>query len=240
MRFLPLEVRANIFSLPALPYDYDALEPHIDAETMRIHHGKHHAAYVAGLNAVADKLGDVAGNGDAVSVTALQQKALAHGMAARNHGGGHYNHALFWVNLKPAADAAELSAELMAAIEDKFINMDGLAEAFSKVAMGRFGSGWAWLGVKPDGSLAVTSTANQDNPLMEGLEYPVEKMIPILGLDVWEHAYYLKYQNKRADYVTAFWNVVNWKKVSRNYGEYAKLGKPVPPTPTGGGHATEL
>merc|ERR1719161_302440 len=112
--------------------------------------------------------------------------------------------------------------------------------AFTKQATGRFGSGWAWLGVKPDGALAVTSTANQDNPLMTGLGYDVEKMVPILGLDVWEHAYYLKYQNRRPDYVNAFWNVVNWGKVSRSYEKYAKNQKPVPPTPTGGGHATEL
>merc|ERR1719210_2964622 len=123
----------------------------------------------------------------------------------------------------------------MAALEDRFGGMDGLKADFSKTALGRFGSGWAWLGVKPDGTLGITSTANQDNPLMEGLEYPVEKMIPILGLDVWEHAYYLKYQNRRPDYINAFWSVVNWKKVSRNYEKYARQGQAVPPTPTGGG-----
>ncbi|CAJ1370227.1 unnamed protein product [Effrenium voratum] len=149
--------------------------------------------------------------GDFASLAALQQKAPASA-ALRNHGGGHYNHALFWVNLESASTSSEPSADLAAAIEDKFGSMEGLKEAFSKVALGRFGSGWAWLGVTPQGSLQVTSTANQDNPLMEGLEYKFEKMVPILGLDLWEHAYYLKYQNRRADYVAAFWNVVNWKK----------------------------
>jgi len=228
----------DIFALPSLPYEYDALEPHIDAQTMQIHHGKHHAAYVAGLNAA---LPDGAGKCDAAALAALQASAPSKGVAVRNHGGGHYNHALFWVNMAPATGpSSEPSADLAAAIDDKFGSLEGMKEAFSKAAMGRFGSGWAWLGVKPDGSLAITSTANQDNPLMEGLEYAVEKMVPILGLDAWEHAYYLKYQNRRADYVTAFWDVVNWNKVSRNYEVYAKHGKAVPPTPTGGGHATEL
>jgi len=229
---------AEIWSLPALPYDYDALEPHIDAQTMKIHHGKHHNTYVAGLNAAAGSYD--AGKGDALALAALQSKAVASGVKVRNHGGGHYNHALFWVNLSPSADTTEPSADLTVAIEDKFGSLDGLKKAFSEVAVARFGSGWAWLGVKPDGSLAVTSTANQDNPLMEGLEYAYEKMVPILGLDVWEHAYYLKYQNRRPEYIDAFWNVVNWKKVSRNFEVYAKKGKPVPPTPTGGDHATEL
>jgi len=212
------------------------MEPQIDAETMTIHHSKHHAAYVDGLNAA-----NVGTKGDAGSLADLQKTLVKHSTAARNHGGGHYNHALFWVNLKPASDpSSEPSAALGAAIDDRFSSMEGLKADFAKAAMGRFGSGWVWLGVKPDGLLAITSTANQDNPLMEGLEYPVEKMVPILGLDVWEHAYYLKYQNRRADYVNAFWNVINWKKVSRNYEEYAIKGKPVPPTPTGGGHATEL
>jgi len=228
----------DLFSLPALPYSYDALEPHIDAETMKIHHGKHHAAYVAGLNAAAPKT--ESGKGDALALAALQKTAVKKGTAVRNHGGGHYNHALFWVNLEPAASSSEPSPDLGADIDDKFGSLEKMQEEFAKAAMGRFGSGWAWLGVKPDGSLGITSTANQDNPLMEGLEYAVEPMIPILGLDVWEHAYYLKYQNKRADYVKAFWNLVNWKKVSRNYDAYAKKGTPVPPTPTGGGHATEL
>jgi len=227
------------FTLPALPYDYDALEPYIDKETMQIHHTKHHQTYVNGLNGAVSKAD--AGNGDAVALAALQAKALEKGVAIRNHGGGHYNHALFWVNLKSAASAStEPSADFAAAIDDKFGSLDKMKAEFTKAAIGRFGSGWAWLGVKADGRLAITSTANQDNPLMEGLEYPVEKMVPILGLDVWEHAYYLKYQNRRPDYVQAFWNVVNWDKISRNFDMYAKKGNAVPPTPTGGGHATEL
>lgn len=234
-------ISADTFSLPALPYEYDALEPQIDATTMKIHHSKHHATYVAGLNDAVKSFPDIASKGDAVDLANLQKKALSYGSPAiRNHGGGHYNHALFWVNLAPASSSTEPSADLGAAIDDKFGSLDGLKKAFNQAAMTRFGSGWAWLGVTPDGSLAVTSTANQDNPLMEGLDYSFTKMIPILGLDVWEHAYYLKYQNRRADYVGAFWDVVNWKKVSRNYEMYAKKGQPVPPTPTGGGHATEL
>jgi len=223
------------FKLPELPYRSDALEPHIDKDTMKLHHGKHHAAYVAGLNAAAEKLPAKA------DVVSIQAEALKYGTAVRNHGGGHYNHALFWVNMAPAGSVSEPSADLGAAIDDKFGSMDGLKEAFTKAAMGRFGSGWAWLGVKPDKTLAVTSTANQDNPLMQGLEYECENMIPILGLDVWEHAYYLKYQNRRADYVAAWFNnLVNWNKVSRSYEMYAMKGKAVPPTPTGGGHALEL
>jgi Fe-Mn family superoxide dismutase len=224
------------FSLPALPYAYNALEPYFDEQTMQIHHSKHHATYVAGLNA-AVKGTDV--TGDAVGLTTFQAGALAKGSAGRNHGGGHYNHAFFWVNLAPPSKTGAPSKELEAAIVAAFGSVSGLQGEFAKVAMGRFGSGWAWLGVA-NGKLVVTSTANQDNPLMEGLEYDYVKMIPILGLDVWEHAYYLKYQNKRPDYVEAFWQVVNWNKVNRNYEVYAKVGKPVPPTPTGGGHASDL
>eukprot|EP00928_Gymnodinium_smaydae_P081424 TRINITY_DN6494_c1_g2_i1.p1 TRINITY_DN6494_c1_g2~~TRINITY_DN6494_c1_g2_i1.p1 ORF type:complete len:248 (-),score=34.17 TRINITY_DN6494_c1_g2_i1:157-900(-) len=233
-------VIAGIFELPPLPYEYNALEPHFDEQTMRIHHGKHHATYVAGLNAALEGEGDSM-KGDAMSLANLQKSAPAKSVAMRNHGGGHYNHALFWVNLAPASGpSTEPFEDLAAAIDDKFGNLEGLKASFEKAALGRFGSGWVWLGVTPDGSLAVTSTANQDNPLMEGLTYDFVKMIPILGLDVWEHAYYLKYQNRRADYVKAFWNVVNWMKVSRNYDVYARQGKAVPPTTTGGGHATEL
>jgi len=224
------------FSLPALPYAYNALEPYFDEETMTIHHTKHHATYVAGLNA-AVKDTDVVG--DAVGLMNFQAGAPAKGTAARNHGGGHYNHAFFWVNLAPPKKTGEPSKELEAAIEAAFGSFSGLKKEFAKAATGRFGSGWAWLGVA-NGKLVVTSTANQDNPLMEGLGYDYVKMIPILGLDVWEHAYYLKYRNKRPDYVEAFWEVVNWNKVNRNYEVYAKEGKPVPPTPTGGGHASDL
>lgn len=228
------------FTLPALPYEYDALEPYIDEQTMRIHHQKHHATYVAGLNTALTAKGGAPAKGDAAFLTELQKSAATTSPAMRNHGGGHYNHALFWVNLASASSPSEPSADLGAAIDDRFGSLEGLKEAFTQAALSRFGSGWAWLGVTPDGALKVTSTANQDNPLMEGLDYSLEKMIPILGLDVWEHAYYLKYQNRRADYVNAFWNIINWKKVSRNYEEYAKKGKAVPPTPTGSGHAVEL
>eukprot|EP00419_Tripos_fusus_P089963 CAMPEP_0172858882 /NCGR_PEP_ID=MMETSP1075-20121228/68194_1 /TAXON_ID=2916 /ORGANISM="Ceratium fusus, Strain PA161109" /LENGTH=248 /DNA_ID=CAMNT_0013706537 /DNA_START=27 /DNA_END=773 /DNA_ORIENTATION=- len=224
------------FTLPALPYAYDALEPHIDAETMTIHHGKHHATYVANLNkAVPD------GTADLASLAEMQASLVSKGAAARNNGGGHYNHAFFWVNLVPSSGPSmEPSPDLAAAIEDRFGSLDNMKAEFEKAALGRFGSGWAWLGVRPDGTLGITSTANQDNPLMEGLEYAAERMVPILGLDVWEHAYYLKYRNRRPDYVKAFWNVVNWNKVSRSYDVYARKQKPVPPTSTGGGHAVEL
>jgi len=229
------------FKLPPLPYEYDALEPHFDEQTMRIHHGKHHATYVGGLNVIIEQFYPEASVADALALANIQKKVMAKGEAARNNGGGAYNHALFWVNLQPSsAPLSEPSSELAAAIDDKFGSFDEFKAAFSKAAMTRFGSGWAWLGVKPDGSLAVTSTANQDNPLMVGLPYDHTEMVPILGLDVWEHAYYLKYQNKRVDYVAAFWNLVNWNKVSRNFEMYAKEGKPVPPTTTGGNHATEL
>lgn len=238
---LPLQTyAAGNFQLPPLPYDYSALEPHIDEQTMRIHHGKHHATYIAGLNNVADKLGPEAAKADAQALANLQNGLTAG--PQRNHGGGAYNHALFWVNLQPSsAPLSEPSPDLAAAIDDKFGSMDNMKTKFAQAAMSRFGSGWAWLGVRlVDGAIAITSTPNQDNPLMADLPYEYEKMVPILGLDLWEHAYYLKYQNRRADYVDAFWNVVNWGKVSRNFEKYAKAGKPVPPTTTGGKHATEL
>lgn len=233
---LPCSGAEGPFTLPALPYAYDALEPYFDAETMEIHHSRHHATYVAGLNA-AVKGQDV--KGDAVGLMEFQVGAPAKGMPARNHGGGHYNHAFFWVNLSPPNMAGQPSKELDAAIVAAFGSLAGLQEEFKKAATGRFGSGWAWLGVA-DGKLVVTSTANQDNPLMGGLGYDCVQMIPILGLDVWEHAYYLKYRNKRPDYIDAFWKVVNWNKVNRNYEVYAKAGKPVPPTPTGGNFANDL
>jgi len=224
------------YTLPTLPYDYAALEPHFDAETMQIHHSKHHATYVAGLNAA---LPDGFGNDMAALAKFQASSHPATSVALRNHGGGHYNHAFFWVNLAPADKVGKPSRELAMAIENSFGSMEGLKTEFAKAAMGRFGSGWAWLGVKRDGTLAITSTANQDNPLMTNLEYPHEELVPILGLDVWEHAYYLKYRNVRANYVAAFWNVVNWNKVSRNYEKYAKHSHPVPATTTGTGLAID-
>lgn len=201
------------FTLPDLPYAYDALEPHIDSRTMEIHHSKHHATYVANLNK-AIKDSPLA----AEDIKKMQVKlAEIKTPALRNNGGGHYNHANFWINMAPEGKGGTPAAELKQAINTAFGSMDEMTKKFSEAALTRFGSGWAWLGVKPDGSLGVTSTANQDNPLMAGLEYPCEKMEPILGLDVWEHAYYLKYQNRRPDYIKAFWNVVNWNQVNDNY-----------------------
>lgn len=222
------------FQLPPLPYEYNALEPYFDEETMQIHHFKHHQAYVTGLNAAVKGI-----DTKAMGLAEFQADAVATGTAARNHGGGHYNHALFWQNLAPASKAGKPSKELQTAIDAAFGSLDGLKEEFAKVAMSRFGSGWAWLGVGKGNGLVLTSTANQDNPLMGNLGYDYASMIPILGLDVWEHAYYLKYRNKRADFVSAFWSVVNWNKVNRNYETYAKKGKPVPPPFTGSGLATE-
>lgn len=213
------------FTLPDLPYSYDALEPYIDAETMRIHHLKHHDTYVTSANRA---LKGMPIGGDERAITDLQVGALYAGAAIRNYGGGHYNHALFWVNLVPPANSGEPSGALKVAIETNFGSLQNLQDKFNHAAETQFGSGWAWLGVTPDKKLAVTSTKNQDNPLMDGIEYYVVKMIPILGLDVWEHAYYLKYQNKRPDYIRAFWHVVNWNQVTRNF-EMAMEGHKVTP-----------
>jgi Fe-Mn family superoxide dismutase len=196
-------------TLPSLPYAYNALEPHIDAQTMEIHHTKHHQAYVNNLNAALEKH------------PALQEVSLERLIgnlasvpddirdAVRNNGGGHANHSLFWTIMKPGG-GGEPSGELAQAIQSTFGSFANFKDAFSKAAAGRFGSGWAWLSVTAFGRLIVHSTPNQDNPLMEGLT-------PLLGLDVWEHAYYLKYQNRRADYIAAWWNVVNWDQVAVNY-----------------------
>lgn len=206
------------YSLPPLPYPYEALEPHIDAATMKFHHDKHHAAYVANVNkAMAGK--------PAVSITDLQKEALKTGGGVRNAGGGHYNHGLFWNTLCAAKDSGAPSGALAKAIDESFGSLDAMKEEFAKTAAGVFGSGWAWIGVA-DGKLAITSTPNQDNPLMDGAN--CTPMIPILGLDVWEHAYYLKYQNRRPEYISAFWNVVNWAKVGEYYDNYAIKGVPVP------------
>jgi len=195
------------FELPSLPYATDALEPYIDKTTMEIHHGKHHAAYVNNLNA-------------AIQGTDLENKSLEDIMksissapaAVRNNGGGHYNHSLFWTIL--SKDSGKPSDGLAAAIDKTFGSMDNFKEEFAKAGATRFGSGWAWLIVDSAGNLKVTSTPNQDNPIMDIAEV---KGTPILGLDVWEHAYYLKYQNKRPDYISAFWSVVNWSEVSKRF-----------------------
>lgn len=197
------------FTLPPLPYANDALEPHFDAQTMEIHHDRHHNAYVTNLNAA------IAGNAEleALSIDELVQsldKVPADKQAAvRNNGGGHWNHTFFWNSLS-GSSSGKPSGDLAAAIDEAFGSFDAFKEAFAKAAVGRFGSGWAWL-VKKDGKLAITSTPNQDNPLMDN------SGTPLLGLDVWEHAYYLKYQNKRPDYIAAFWNVVNWDAVAEKF-----------------------
>lgn len=195
------------FTLPELPYAFNALEPHIDARTMEIHHGKHHAAYTANLNKALE--GTEHANSSIEDILANISK---HPMAVRNNGGGYYNHNLFWTILAPNAGGAPTGA-LAEAINQAFGSFDKLKEEFNSAATTRFGSGWAWL-VVVDGSLKVSSTPNQDNPLMDVADV---KGTPILGLDVWEHAYYLNYQNRRPDYIGAFWNLVNWKQVAQNY-----------------------
>lgn len=196
-------------TLPALPYAYDALEPHIDAKTMEIHHSRHHQTYITNLNAALADLPELA----ALPLEALLARidslpAQVQG-AVRNHGGGHANHSLFWQVMSPQG-GGEPDGELAAAIERDLGGLESFRQAFTQAALSRFGSGWAWLVVDGRGKLQVVSSANQDSPLMEGLT-------PILGLDVWEHAYYLKYQNKRPDYIAAFYNVIDWDEVARRY-----------------------
>jgi len=205
----PAEAAAP-FSLPALPYAVSALEPAIDAETMTIHHGKHHQAYVDNLNkAVA---ADPALQGQTLEQLVARAGTLP--AAIRNNGGGHWNHTFFWQTMAPAEESGAPSPALEAAIEESFGSFDKFKEEFAKAGTGRFGSGWVWLIVGADGKLAITSTANQDNPLMDVAEV---KGTPILGNDVWEHAYYLKYQNRRGDYLSGWWQVVNWRAVSYRY-----------------------
>ncbi len=195
------------FELPDLPYAHDALEPHIDGRTMQIHHGKHHAGYTSKLNAAIEGT-DLAGK----SIEDILAKAGSAGAGVRNNGGGFYNHSLFWKVMGPNGGGAP-SGELATAIDNVFGSLDKFKEEFANAAAGQFGSGWAWL-VVADNTLKVTSTPNQDNPLMDVADV---KGTPILGLDVWEHAYYLNYQNRRPDYISAFWNVVNWDQVAANY-----------------------
>ncbi len=195
------------FTLPALPYTHEALEPYIDKMTMEIHHGKHHAAYVTNLNKALE------GNEWAAKpIEEILRSVSKLPMAVRNNGGGHWNHSAFWNWMKPKGGGTP-SGELAAAINRDFGSFDKFKEQFSNAGITRFGSGWAWL-VKQDGKLVVGSTPNQDNPLMDVSDL---KGTPLLGLDVWEHAYYLKYQNRRPDYVAAFWNVVNWDDVSKRF-----------------------
>ncbi len=200
------------FTLPALPYAFDALEPHIDTLTMQIHHGKHHQAYVDNLNKA------VAGTpNEGKTIEELVAVAGTLSAAIRNNGGGHWNHSFFWESMAPSAGGTP-SGALADAITAAFGSFDAFKEKFAAAGLGRFGSGWAWLIVK-DGKLEISSTPNQDNPLMDVAEV---KGKPVLGVDVWEHAYYLKYQNKRADYLTAFYNVVNWKKAAEHFDALSK------------------
>jgi Fe-Mn family superoxide dismutase len=196
------------FQLPELNYGFDSLEPHIDAKTMQIHHGKHHAGYTSNLNA-------------AIEGTDLEGKSIEHilssldlsNSAVRNNGGGYYNHCLFWEIMSPNGGGSP-SGNLLSAIEKAFVSFDDFKANFSKAAATRFGSGWAWLCAHSDGSLEICSTANQDNPIMNGIGCGGS---PILGLDVWEHAYYLNYQNRRPDYINGFFNVIDWAKVEQKY-----------------------
>ena len=197
------------FELAKLPYAYEALEPFIDAQTMTIHHDKHHAAYVTNLNAALEKHPELGSWSLEDLLVKLADVPEDIRTAVRNHGGGHWNHAMFWDIMAPNA-GGDPKGVLAKAIEADFGGFANFKTEFEKSAMGRFGSGWAWLVVKKDNGLSIVSTANQDNPLSDGLS-------PILGLDVWEHAYYLKYQNRRAEYVGNWWNVVNWEEVSRRY-----------------------
>ncbi len=196
------------FKLPELLYSYNALEPHIDARTMEIHHSKHHAGYTNNLNAA------VAGSDlEGQSIEDILANISKHSVAVRNNGGGFYNHDLFWQVMSPNGGGTP-SGDLLLAIEKDFGSFESFKEEFSKAAATRFGSGWAWLVKQSDGKLVVTSTANQDNPLMDVAEV---KGTPVIGLDVWEHAYYLKFQNKRPDYISAFWDVVNWEEAAKRF-----------------------
>jgi len=201
------------FTLPQLPYSFNALEPHIDAKTMEIHHGKHHQAYVTNLNnAIANS------DAEKLSIEDLCKNISKYPAAVRNNGGGHYNHSMFWTLMKQNG-GGNPSGALGDAIQSAFGSFDEFKTKFAAAGTGRFGSGWAWLIVGADKKLAISSTPNQDNPIMDVAEV---KGIPILGLDVWEHAYYLNYQNRRPDYITAWWNVVNWDEASKRFSEAGK------------------
>jgi len=195
--------------LPPLPYDYSALEPHIDEQTMRIHHDKHHAAYVTNLNKALEGAADLAGKSVEDLLTNIGSVPESIRQAVINNGGGHYNHTMFWQIMGPNG-GGEPTGELAQALDSMFGTFAAFKEKLANAGMTRFGSGWAWLVLDKDGKLAIISTANQDCPLMNGQR-------PILGVDVWEHAYYLKYQNRRADYLAAWWNVVNWNEVAARY-----------------------
>lgn len=197
------------FQLPALPYANDALEPHIDAKTMEIHHDRHHNTYVTNLNAALESAPELQEKSLEDLIANLDSVPEGIRTAVRNNGGGHANHSLFWEIIGPNGGGAP-TGDIASAIDSELGGFDKFKEDFAKAATTRFGSGWAWLVVGKDGKLSITSTPNQDSPLFEGLT-------PVLGLDVWEHAYYLNYQNKRPDYIAAFWNVINWDEVNKRY-----------------------
>jgi len=199
------------YTLPDLPYAYDALEPHIDARTMEIHHGKHHNAYITNVNTALEGHGDLASKDVGDLIADLDSVPEAVRTAVRNNGGGHANHSLFWTVLGPGG-GGQPGGDLASAIDSDLGGFDSFKEKFSAAGATRFGSGWAWL-VSKDGKLDVLSTPNQDSPIMTG------EGTPILGMDVWEHAYYLNYQNRRPDYIAAFFNVINWEEVARRFGE---------------------
>ncbi|MEO2061844.1 MAG: superoxide dismutase [Christiangramia sp.] len=201
------------FNLPELPYSYDALAPHIDAETMEIHHSKHHQGYTNKLNAALED-----GDYDGIKLEDLLARVSSLSPAIRNNGGGFYNHSLFWTILSPEGGGKPGGA-LAEAIEASYGSFEAFKQEFEKAAATQFGSGWAWLIVDKENKVKVTATPNQDNPLMDVAE---EKGTPILGLDVWEHAYYLNYQNKRPDYISAFWNIVNWTEVEKRFSAAKK------------------
>jgi Fe-Mn family superoxide dismutase len=200
-----------MFTLPDLPYDFNALEPYIDARTMEIHHGKHHQAYIDNLNKALEKAPALQGKTIEQIIGDLNSAPEEVRTAIRNHGGGHYNHSLFWRAMSPSGGGRP-KGELLDYIDASFGSFEAFKEKFSQAAITRFGSGWGWLSLDGNGGLVVHSTPNQDTPLMEGFK-------PILGIDVWEHAYYLLYQNRRPEYVSSFWNVVNWEQVGRNLKE---------------------
>lgn len=197
------------FTLPHLPYGKEALEPYIDSMTMEIHHGKHHSAYVTNLNKA------IAGtDADTLNIEDILKQVSKYPVAVRNNAGGHYNHTMFWSIMRPPRESSKPEGIVGEAINAAFNSFDEFKAKFAEAAVGRFGSGWAWLIKNAEGKLEITSTPNQDNPLMDVSD---KKGFPILGLDVWEHAYYLKYQNRRADYITEWWNVVNWEEVASRF-----------------------
>ena len=204
------------YTLPPLPYDYSALEPHIDARTMEIHHTKHHQTYITNLNNALEKAPELQSKSLDELLSNLNAVPESIRATVRNNGGGHWNHSMFWVIMAPGA-GGEPTGPLADAIKSSFGDFVKMKEQFNAAAMGRFGSGWAWVTADRSGKLAIESTPNQDTPIMEGRR-------AVMGIDVWEHAYYLKYQNRRADYVAAWWNVVNWPEVSKRY-DAARSGK---------------